>query len=60
MARIKRRHFVDTDKIYSVQFVERRKVGYIKLIAKIDGQRQEVELTEDEYGKMLQNGYYES
>jgi hypothetical protein len=56
----KHKHYVDTDKIYHVELIERRGKTYIRFSAKIDGKKQEIELTEDAYGKMLQSGYYES
>ena len=55
----KHKHYVDTDKIYHVQIIERRGKTYIQFSTKVDGKKQEIELTEDAYGKMLQNGYYE-
>lgn len=57
--RIKQRHFVDTDKIYSVYITERRGKSYVTFTAKVDGKKKEVELTEEEYGHMLANGYYD-
>ena len=56
MAKLK--HYVDTDKISHVEFIERRKKGYINFTAKIDGKKQTVEIGEEEYGKMLRDGYY--
>lgn len=56
MAKLK--HYVDTDKISHVEFIERRKKGYIKFTAKIDGKKQTVEIGEEEYDKMLRDGYY--
>lgn len=56
MAKFK--HYVDTDKISHVEFIERRKKGCIKFTAKIDGKKQTVEIGEEEYGKMLRDGYY--
>lgn len=56
---IRIKHYVDTDKIYHVEFIEKRGgKTFIKFVAPINGQKQEVELTEDEYGKMLTEGYY--
>ena len=55
----KTRHWVDTDKIYNVYIVEHRKKTYVVFTAKIDGKKKEVELTEEAYGKMLANGYYD-
>ncbi len=52
------KHYVNTDSINHVEFVERRKKGYIRFTAKIDGKRQEVEVTEEDYGKLLKDGYY--
>ena len=57
--RIKQRHFVDTDKIYSVYITERRGKSYVTFTAKVDGKKKEVELTEEEYGYMLAEGYYD-
>lgn len=53
-----KKHYVDTDSISHVEFIERRKKGYIKFTAKIDGKKQETEIPEEEYGKLLRNGYY--
>lgn len=53
------RHWVDTDKIYNVYMVEKRKKSYVVFTAKIDGKKREVELTEEDYGKMLAEGYYD-
>lgn len=39
MAKLK--HYVDTDKISHVEFIERRKKGYIKFTAKIDGKNKQ-------------------
>lgn len=58
--RIKQRHFIDVDKINNVHIVERRNKTYIIFTTKINNKNQEVELTEEEYGKMLQNGYYDA
>lgn len=55
----KTRHWVDTDKIYNVYMVEKRKKSYVVFTAKIDGKKREVELTEEDYGKMLAEGYYD-
>lgn len=54
----KTKHYVDTNTITHVEFVERRKKGYIRFTAKVDGKKQNVEITEEEYGKLLANGYY--
>lgn len=54
----KTKHYIDTNTISHVEFVERRRKGYIKFVAKINGKRQEIELTEEEYGKLLRDGYY--
>lgn len=54
----KTKHYVDTNTITRVEFVERRKKGYIRFTAKVDGKKQDVEITEEEYGKLLVNGYY--
>jgi hypothetical protein len=54
------RHWVDTDKIYSVSITERRKKTYVIFSAKVDGKRKnDIELTEEDYGKMLADGYYD-
>lgn len=59
--RMKQRHFIDVDKITNVHIVERRNKTYIIFTTKINNNKnQEVELTEEEYGKMLQNGYYDA
>ena len=58
--RVKQRHFIDVDKISNVHIVERRNKTYIIFTTKIDNKSQEVELTEEDYGKMLQNGYYDA
>jgi hypothetical protein len=58
--RIKQRHFIDVDKIKNVHIVERRNKTYVVFTTKINNKNQEVELTEEEYGKMLQNGYYDA
>ena len=54
-----KKHYVDTNSISHVEFYERRGKGYIKFTAKIDGKKQEVEIKEEEYGRMLRNEYYE-
>ena len=58
--RIKQRHFIDVDKINNVHIVERRNKTYIIFTTKIDNKNQEIELSEEEYGRMLQNGYYDT
>ena len=58
MARHK--HFVDTDRIYHVELIEKRGgKTFIKFTAPIDGKKQDMELSEEAYGRMLQDGYYE-
>lgn len=53
------RHWVDTDKVYNVHIEERRKKTYVVFTAKVDGKKKEIELTEEAYGKMLAEGYYD-
>jgi hypothetical protein len=61
MARFKLKHYVDTDKIYHVEFIQKRGgSSMIRFTAMIDGQKGQAEISEEEYGKMLQNGYYET
>lgn len=55
----KTRHWIDTDKIYNVRIEERRKKSYVIFTAKVDGKRKEIELTEEAYGKLLAEGYYD-
>lgn len=58
--KIKQRHFIDVDKIRNVHIVEHRNKTYVIFTTKINNKNQEVELSEEEYGKMLQNGYYDA
>ena len=61
MSRFKLKHYVDTDKIYSVEFIQKRGgSSAIRFTAMIDGQKGQAEIPEDEYGRMLQQGYYET
>ena len=61
MARFKLKHYVDLDQIYSVEFIQKRGgLSVIQFTAIIDGQKGQAEISEEEYGKMLQNGYYET
>ncbi len=57
----KTKHYVNTDKIYHVEFIEKRGgETAIKFVALIDGKKQEAELSEEEYGKMLVEGFYDT
>ena len=61
MSRFKIKHYVDLDKIYHVEFIQKRGgASAIRFTAMIDGQKGQAEISEEEYGKMLQNGYYET
>ena len=61
MSKFKRKHYVDLDKIYHVEFIQKRGgSSSIRFTAIIDGQKAQAEISEEEYGRMLQNGYYET
>ena len=60
MSKFKHKHYVDLDKIYHVEFIQKRGgSSSIRFTAIIDGQKAQAEISEEEYGRMLQNGYYE-
>lgn len=61
MSKFKHKHYVDLDKIYHVEFIQKRGgSSSIRFTAIIDGQKAQAEISEEEYGRMLQNGYYET
>jgi hypothetical protein len=61
MARFKIKHYVDLDQIYTVEFIQKRgESSAIRFTAIIDGQKGQAEISEEEYGRMLNNGYYET
>lgn len=56
----KRKHYVNIDKIYNVELIEKRGgKTLVRFTAPIDGKKQTVELSEEEYGLMLAERYYE-